>query len=254
MRNRFGISPFLLGMTMLFEADSGGGSGGNDDPPAPRNAPSEVINRYGNDTIRMAEKVSELERDNYKLREQRRSLQAENETFKGKVPGEGALVLSKEQVKLWDEYNAFGKPEEVKTALESGKSAIAERDGFTRTATIDSAAKAAHFKPGLLKMLGRDLNIEVRETELQKEDGTTEKRPAAFVKLKDSAGVESETPLRDYFKAQGDDVLASLEAGEVNQNGAAPQGGTPFPAQAAGGAPNQNYKPTNRYAHHLKTD
>jgi len=248
---------------VFFEGEGGGGGGGgaSDDPPARQN-PADVAARYSGDAVRMASQIVELERDNYNLRSKNRDFKAEVETLKGKVPGEGAVVLTADQAKALEAYQKLGKPDELATQLEAGRTALAESDTFKKAIALEQAAKVANFKPGVLKLLGRDLNIEIREVEVQKEDGTTEKKVAAFVKLQDAAGAASEKPLRDYFKEQGEDVLSSLEAGEVQLNGSmhdaqagAQSGGfTPYPAQGAGSPAEKagfGALAQNRYAHNI---
>lgn len=218
-------------------APEGEGGGGSGEPPVHKPTATEVINRYSGDQIRMAEQIAKLEGEAYIAREKARDQDRIVTDLKAKVPADGTKVLSPAEAKSWDAYQEFGKPEELKTTLDTGKAAIAERDAFKKAATIESAAKAANFKPGVLKILGKDLDIEIKEIDVQTEDGATAKKPMAFVKTKDSAGVESEKALRDYFKEQGEDVLGSLEAGESeNDNGSGTHStAMPFPAQTAGG-------------------
>lgn len=259
-RNRhFFRSPEIpFGVTRLLDGDDGGG-GGASGPEAPRQNAADVVTRYSGDAVRMAGQIVDVETDNYKLQRKRDDLQRDLDAVKGRVPADDAVVLTAEDARAWEVYKALGKPDEVKASLATGQAAIAERNTFRRAQTLEDAAKAANLKPGVLKLLAKDADVQVREIDALKQDGTTEKQKVAVVVTRDAAGKESDVPIRDYFKAQGEDVLQSLDAGESNgftnnglgnvqdniQGGHLPaQGGTSFPPQNAnGGAQNAASSP-----------
>lgn len=246
---------FPFGIQWCFEGEgSGGGGGSNPEPPA-RTTTSDVLGRYSGDAIRMAERLSQLENDNYKLREKNREVRTEADGYKAKLPGEGSVILTAEQAKAWEVYQKLGKPEDVTRDLDAGRAAITKSVEYERREVLDKAATDLNFKPGLLKTLLQGKTVERREVDVQQQDGTTKKEPQYFF-VSEANGQKTEKPLREYFKEQGDDVLNSLDAGEGNANGGAGSsnqnnGGTPWPAQGAG-AGNVGYQPSNRYQHNIK--
>ena len=218
---------------VFFEEPGEKGGGGN---VPPRENPADIAAKYSGDVVRMASDLSSAQHDNFKLREDKRNLNATITGLQAKVPAEGAVILIGDDVKVWEAYNALGKPEEVKTAVETGKAAISERDTFKRDQVLADAAKEARLKPGLLKILAKDLDVQIREVDVVSEDGTTTtkaKRPVVVTKNGDQT---SDKPLRDFFKEQGEDVLQSLEAGESDGQFQQPnaQGGVTYPVQGAG--------------------
>lgn len=268
MLSRFLGLPF--GVTWCLEGEgtgggtgsgSGSGSGGSNDPPHRETAAS-VVAQYNGDAIRLAGDLADARHDNFKLRDKNRDLQRDLEAAKTRVPGEGAVVLTPEQATQWAEFQKLTlKPADIATQLTAGQAAIKERDGLKHTATLEEAAKLANFKPGVLKLLAKDLPVSVREVDVPDAEGKTTKQPRAFV-VGRNGEQETLTPLRDYFSAQGNDVLASLEAGKNstdNAQGAAQGayngylGGTPYPPQGGGtnGVVNAGL-PANRYAHNIK--
>lgn len=267
MISRFGrkVRPFLffrapeLSAQCFFEGEGtggggAGGGGGNNEAPARPN-PADIVARYSGDTVRMAGQIVDVERDNYTLRRKRDDLQRELDALKGKVPGEGAVVLTPEQAKAWAAYEKMGKPEDISRDLEAGRGAIVERDGYKRAQALEAAAKAANFKPGLLKVVAKDLDVQMREVEATDAEGKTVKEQRPFVVVKDG-DKETLTGLREHFKAQGQDVLDSLDAGEGGQQDAqnGQNNGTFYPAQGVGGGGgNKNFNPAgdllaNKYA------
>lgn len=241
----------------LFGADEGKGGAGSGSSAEPLQRPSatDVLGRYSGDAIRMAEKIAALEHDNYQAREKLRDLRASLESARKQAPPEGAAVLTAEEAQAFEAYRAFGQPDELKTALETGEAAIAERDALRQAAILEQAAKAENFRPGVLKILGKGLEIEMKEIEVPTEDGSFTKQSVPVVVARDG-DTTTETPLRKYFEAQGEDVLGSLEAsGPGGQNPAhsgTSHGGTPYPPQSAGAGHRAGYKPVNRYAHNMK--
>jgi hypothetical protein len=165
---------------------------------------SDVLDQYGRDGIKIAEKLAEVLTDNSQLREQRRSLREEVTTLKAKVAPDGARVLTAEEAKAYDAYAALGKPEDVKKALEANSEATAKLAKLEKAERLRAAAEAAGYKPSVLERLASDLTIEVRP-------------------VKDSAPLVvvvadgQETALADYAKQNWGDFLPALEA----KNGAA---------------------------------
>jgi hypothetical protein len=276
---RFGMQFGIVLPTLCLAPDDGGGNGGGgsgagsgsgsgSENHGGRQNPADIVARYNGDAVRLASDLSASEARNYDLRDKNRDLRHEVETLKKQVPGEGTLVLTKEQAAQWEAFQKLNlKPDEITAQLAAGKTAIEENAAHKRATALEKAAKIANFKPGVLKLLGKDLNVEVREVEVTDAEGKITKVERAFVVSKDG-DKETLTGLREFFKAQGEDVLASLEAGEGDYSGgysggyangganggnAGGAGGVHYPAQGAGGGNpgQQKYQPKNRYAHNL---
>jgi hypothetical protein len=94
----------------------------------------------------------QLYRDNYDLRQK-------NAELRGKVPAEGAVILTGDDATRWQAYTALGAPDEVQAALSEGSTAKAEAARLQRAQTVQQAAQAAGFKPAVLERLIGDLPL-----------------------------------------------------------------------------------------------
>lgn len=137
-----------------------------DDPAAPQGGTaktSAVLAEYGNDAIRMAEKLAEFQADNFKLREERRTLKQQLSDLSGKVPAEGAKVLIGDEATAYDAYVALGKADEIKQAL-AERATLAERVATRERAdTIAAVAQAAGFDPDVLAQLAGAAPLSVKD-------------------------------------------------------------------------------------------
>lgn len=174
------------------EADPQGGSSG-------KTRASDVLEQYGRDALRLAEKLADVQSDNYRLREERRGLKQQLTEAAGKVPADGSKVLTVDEAKTYDAYVALGKPADIKTALESKGTAETELTALKREKQIAKAAEAAGFKASVLTTLAGDLDIQVRPVK--------DSAPLVVV-----VTAEGETALADYAQAHWADFLPALEA------------------------------------------
>ncbi|RYX83962.1 hypothetical protein EON83_12555 [bacterium] len=231
--------------TFLYEGEGTGGGGSTTPPtPAPPVNPADVAARYSGDAIRMASHISTLEHDNFNYRDKIRDKDREITDLKAKVPGADVVVLPKAKAELLEKYEKFGPPDTLSTELETGRAAKGRVAEVEKAATIEKAAKVASLKPGLLKIVGKDLPIAVREVDIADAEGKTSKVERAFIVGK-NGDAETLTPLADYFKAQGEDVFQSLiatddNASNGNQNNGSAGGGFQYPAQINGGGNSNN--------------
>lgn len=187
------------------QAPDEGGGGGNDNNNDPNTAFQKLLEKHSNDGIRLAEK---LFGENYGYRSEIRELKKQVGDLEGKVPANGAVVLTGDDIAAWSAYKALGKPDELKQGLEErgqlqGKLAGMQRDGLVR-----DVADVAQYKPGVLANLdriaraeGKELTYSVRDVTQQ--DGKTVK--AAFVKDGDK-----ELPLSEYAQTNWADFLPAL--------------------------------------------
>lgn len=177
-----------------------------------------------------------LYQENYQARERARQLKDELDALRGKVPGEGMVIMPAADADALQAYRAIGKPEDL------GK-LQGELTGLRRDAVLENAARAHGYKIGVLKRLAGDAQIEVRETE---QNG--KRAPVAYVKDGDG----KELPLPDYAKAQWPDFLPALAEGATQTAQPLPgNGGNPKPAAPAGTGAADN-EARERYARTIR--
>jgi len=98
----------------------------------------------------------ELYRDNYELRRERDGL-------RGRVPVEGAVVLTSDDAGRWAAYRELGAPDALATALAEGATAKQQTAQLERRAAVRSAADAAGYKAPVLERLIGDLALSVAD-------------------------------------------------------------------------------------------
>lgn len=211
---------FLIPTLALWMADGGSGSGdggGKAAPPAdPAGAFESLKRRYDNDLGAVAQKLFD---ENYQYRTRIRDLETETTNLKGKLPAEGAVVLSGDSAAQWDAYRALGKPDEIKTTL-AGYAHL-KRDGLLR-----QAAEAHGYKAAVLSQLASSsLQIELGEIEV---DG--QKKPIAYV-----VEGETRTQLDQYAQSKWSDFMPSLQPAQSQGGGAGQSNGTTYIQQKSGG-------------------
>lgn len=156
-----------------------------------------------------------LLQENKGYRDQIAALKGEIDGLKGKVPGEGTVVLTGEQAAVWQAYQELGEPDEIK-ATKTGYAQL------QRNALFQEAAAAHGYKAAVLGQLpGIDgYQIEVRE---QEKDG--KKVKVAIAKN----GEGQERPLPELLQEKWADFTPALI-----EKPATPSG-TPWPKQNVGG-------------------
>ncbi len=130
--------------------------------------------------------IKRLRRENATHRTKRSELEAEVETLRGQVPGEGAQTISKADADALAAYRELGKLEEVKAALgerDTLKSDLARRE---RQDTISAAVKAEGWPedtiPTLTKLLD-GATVELRTEKVRNDAGKEEERQVPYVTL-----------------------------------------------------------------------
>lgn len=204
----------------MYAEDDGQPQGGDGQQP------SDLLDRYGKDALKLAEKLADAQRDNYRLREKNRTLTTELADAKGKAPADGARVLSKDEAAQWDAYTALGAPAALKTTIETAQGAQGELATLKRERTIADAAAAQKWPAATLAKLPslKDKDLIVKDVEI---DGAKVKQ--AFV-----AHDGKEHPLAEYVTTHDPEFLPALAADATPaQSG----GGTPFVRQSAGAPP-----------------
>ena len=188
---------FLAWLKPFYSEDDGAPQGGGADDG--KNRPTDVLDRYGRDALKLAERLSDALNDNYSLREKNRALRADKSALEKTQAPEGSIVLTKEQAAQWEAYTALGEPQALKSTLEQATTATEEAARLRRTETIRAAAEAHGYKAAALGKLPslHEKAIELRDVQ---EDGKTVKR--AFV---------DGTPIQDYIQANDPELMGALK-------------------------------------------
>ena len=158
-----------------------------------------------------------LYQENHSYREKLRLAEQQLSDLRGKLPGEGAVVLDADKAKTWEAYQALGAPDEVKKVKD-------EYAGLKQEAHFRAVAEVHGFNPVVLGKLATDLTIELGE---ETASGKTVK--VAYVVQADGKKIA----LPDYAKQTWQPFLPALQAGAAQQQPA--QKGTPFVRQQTGG-------------------
>lgn len=175
----------------LYEEDDGA------KPQGGQAKPSDVLEQYGRDALRLAEKLADVQSDNYRLREERRNLKKDLDEARSKIPAEGSTFLTPEDAELLAEYRSFGTPDAIKKTLDDAGISTAELSRLRRAEQLRTVAEAAGYKASVLATLAGDLHFDVRPVK----DG----KPVVVV-VKDG----QETALEDYAKEAWEDFLPAL--------------------------------------------
>jgi hypothetical protein len=171
-------------------------------------------------------------RDNRKYRKDMAELRA-------KLPPEGAVVLSGDDAKAWDEYRALGKAGDLKAALGERDRFRDEADGLRRAEVYKQAAEAHGYKAPVLSRLASQEKLQI---EIKEEKVGARTAQVAYVKGVDDKGKETATKLPDYAARAWPEFLDSLPI----STRAAPT--TPRRGEGAGPPPPIREQPRTLYA------
>lgn len=196
-------------------------NGGGADPAA---SFQRALERVQGDATRLA---SQLFDENYRLREDKRTLGAELTDTKKKIPAEGAVILTADEAKALDEYKALGTPSELKTridffpTLEDENKSLKLRDSLREVAEVGIGGSKLRFS-----VLEDRVKAAGGMQFVVKEEGR-DKRKVAYVKDGDK-----EIPLEQFAEKNWADYLPSLKAEQARRTGSANGGdGGGQPAQ-----------------------
>lgn len=223
----------------LHRDENNAGGGGSKEKGA-QSIADRLVARYGNADAALAV----LSQENFEYREEKRTLKEQLDAAKAQGLKDGEVKLSAADAKAYAAFQALNlAPEKISEALterDAVKATLAERD---RAAEIHAMATAAGFKASVLTDLAKTkgLHLELRETQVQKADGSTETQKVPHVRYaaKTDAALE---PLAAFATRELADYLPSLAAtagaGATSQGagGTAAAPLTPFAGQPAGGA------------------
>lgn len=153
----------------------------------------------------VVKKVSGLETDNKKQRDEIRDLKAA-------APPEGAVVLTGDEAKAYPTLKELGKPEVIQAKLTKAEETEGELAAMKRSRTVREAADAHGYKPSVLEKLpGADkLSFEVKTEKVKDEKGEETEAKVAYV----TPPEEGAEPVRltDHAEAAWKDFLPALQA------------------------------------------
>lgn len=185
------------------------GDAGDDDKPE-KVKPSELVDRYSGDAVRMAQKLADVLNENFEYRQKNTTLTIENKDLKSKLPAADAVVLTKDDASDLARYRELGKLDEVKDKLKTGAEAAERATKLTKEKVVREVAEAEGYKAPVLERLGDDLTYEVKPV-TETINGKQVERKRAFVKLADG----KEEALATYAGREWKDFLPSLTADPI---------------------------------------
>lgn len=159
------------------------GNGGNT-----REAESEFIARINRLVQREGgtnEALGTVLAENARYRERNRNLESELTAERAKVP-EGAVVLTKEQAQEWAAYQELGKPEEIKTTVEEGRTLAQRLSSTERNMRLREAADVLGWDAETLDTLARTpdgklYDFEIPTEEVEGEGGEKSKSRVPYI-------------------------------------------------------------------------
>jgi hypothetical protein len=203
------------------------GAEGGKTPPAPETPPADTFDEQAAVTAVLAKHGADAQKALGYLLRDNQSYRRKLSELKAKVPADGAVVLTGDDLKRWTAYATLGNPEDLSAALADRDRFKAEADGF-RTAELHKQVADAHgYKvPVLARLASQDqLTIEMRDTKVA---GTPAK--VAVVMGQDDKGKPVETPLPEYAKAHWAEFLTALAPDTSKSPPGTPGRTSPFPA------------------------
>lgn len=203
----------------LNAADSGGNDGGDSSAAFQR-----LLEKHNNDAARLSEKLFD---ENFNYRSEIRQLKAQLADAAGKVPGDGAVVLTGDQAQAWTAYQALGKPEEIKQGLDERSQLQGKLTAQERAELLRGIAETTGYKASVLASLDRTAKVEGKSLEFTLRDQTIDGKPSKVAYVKDG---DKETALTEYAASAWADFLPALTVATTQT----PPTGTRYPAQHAG--------------------
>lgn len=140
-----------------------------------------LASRYGGTPQSIEKKITDLEEDN-------RTQRGEINTLKEKLPKDGFVVVPKTQIDTLAEYEALGKPSEVKAKLEQGDQAAANLIEIQRREHAAKFVKAAGLADEAVDTLVaipalKNAKFEVRKGKVKNDKGVEVDGEVAYVTL-----------------------------------------------------------------------
>lgn len=162
--------------------------------------------------------ATQLFDENFRLREDKRTISEKLAEVEKKLPSEGAVVLSAEKAKEYESYKALGKFDELKTRIDAHANLETENSELKKKEVIREVAELHGYKATVLA----DRDKLAGGLEFVIKTDPQNKRKAAFVKEGDK-----DIPLTEYAESNWADYLPSLKV-EQGQPQSQPRTGTGF--------------------------
>jgi len=173
-------------------------------------------------------------------------LSSELDAVRGKLPADGAVVLSAEEAKTLEAYRVLGKPEEVTAKIDAGHEAATKLADAESAESWSSAAEAHGYKPSVLLPLAKKDALSVVEMKtVQPEEGD----PVEVAIVRQGEKGDS-VRLDDYAKEHWADFLPAL-ASEAETEEKPTAAATPYPRQVAKGGSRKSMTLDERKARKL---
>lgn len=189
-------------------------------------------------------RIAELEGENQRLEQ-------EVERLSLKVPAEGAIVLTGDQVKAHQAYLTLGKPEDVKRSLDELPALRTKVGDAERKTAATEAATILGWNPDATASAIGDKQLVVILVDGKDKDGKAVKVPHVRPASDEKAAT---VPLTEWMDKHAAYLMPALTA-KSQQSGAASgtssstsTQGTPFTVQSAGGSPAAPSDPVAEFA------
>jgi hypothetical protein len=158
--------------------------------------------------------AQQLFTENFTLREDKRKLNSRLEAAQGKVPADGALVLTADEAKAWTAIKELSlSPDEIKAKLQSSSESEKELSSLKRKDLMREVGDVEGYKPTVLStLIAANIPVQIKEIE---KDG--KKHRAAFVTVKEN-GADKEVALSDYVQTNHADFLPALRVEQKPDN------------------------------------
>lgn len=187
---RSSSTTFRLDLTAIEGGDgTGGGKAAADEATK---VYKDLLAKHSNDAGTVAVLLAN---QTYELREKNREL-------RGKVPPDGAVVITGDEAAAWVAYLKLGKPADLAAAIAERNQFKADLDANRKAELVRDAAEIAGFKATVLTTL---VKAEGCELTIGKPDA----KGARSVTVKDG---DKDVPLADYAESQWKDHLPALRA------------------------------------------
>jgi hypothetical protein len=200
-------------------------------PPAPESkAPSlddmrQKIEERGVEGA--AKMLLELAEDNFKYRSKLRDLE-------GRLP-EGAVVLKGDDAKAWQTYRDFGRPADIKAAMEERQNLASWKRDRERSDTVAQCATLHGYKASVLERFAKadGLSIVIDTLDQKTKDGKPVQK--GFVVTRGDDGQETRTSLDEYAERHWTDGLDALKEAPTRPKAA----DRPDPMKPSGDGPRE---------------
>jgi len=205
----------------FYEGDGGNGGGGTPPPAAPPADPTAAFQNLLARSSDAAALARQLFEENFRYRTELREAQ-------GKIPAQGAAVLTAEQATAWAAYQQLGAPDAVQTTIQQAKQ-------LQRDLQIRDVAAASGYTLDVLRTLAGELTFEVR-------DETKDNQPVKAVYVKVDG---KDIPVEQYATEKWAAFLPALKPQAAAGQAGAPNTGATNPAATRGATPGVTFDPKN---------